>query len=105
MNCITSQVVLEIRKSGVSSRLKNKLEKKHILDMDEVVSVIQGLAGVVKDQHIASKGLYSKTQQQNQDLSVAVQELGAGWGEIYFNVMKWGLVETMLFDYGDRGQN
>ena len=69
--------------------MQNKLEKSFILDMDEVVSVIQGLAGVVKDHHIASKGSYSKTQQQIQDLSVAVQELGAGWGKIYFIVMKW----------------
>ena len=89
LNRITNEVVLEIRKSGVSSRLKSELEKRYILDMDEVVSVIQGPAGVVKDHHIASKGLYSKTQQQTQELSVAVQELGAGWCEIYFNIMKW----------------
>ena len=43
--------------------------------VDEVVGVIKGLADVVKDQKIASKDSFSKTQQHIQDLFTAVQAL------------------------------
>ena len=42
---------------------------------EEGVGLIKGLADIVKDQQTASKDVFSKTQQQIQDLSAAVQIL------------------------------
>ncbi len=42
---------------------------------EEVLGLVNSLAAVVKDQHIAAKNVSAQTQKQIQELSSAVQKL------------------------------